>query len=85
MICSPNKHFFSFSNKQTLDKNRKIFRPTDPNIFPHVSGNTGNFFRPKVKHVLKFLYKFSQTRNPANLFYFFTTKEYIDPCILCVY
>ena len=26
-----------------LKKNKKNFRPTDPNIFRHVSGNTGNF------------------------------------------
>ena len=27
--------------------------------------------------------KFSHTLNWANLFYFFRTKEYIDPCIVC--
>ena len=26
-----------------LTKNKKNFRPTDPNIFRHVSGNTGIF------------------------------------------
>ena len=49
MIFSPNIQFLSFSNKQKLDKkikNKKIFRPTDRNVFRHVSGNTGIFFRP---------------------------------------
>ena len=52
MVFSPNIFFFIFSNKQTLDKNKKIFRPTDPIFFRHVSGNT-DIFRPyfKVLHV----------------------------------
>ena len=29
-----------------MTKNKMNFRPTDFNIFRHVSGNTGNFFRP---------------------------------------
>ena len=32
-----------------LTKNKKNFRPTDPNIFRHYSGNTGIFFRPNSK------------------------------------
>ena len=64
MIFSPNKHFFfvSFSNEQKLDKRKKkkkkkkkkkIFRPTDPNLFRHVSGNTGifNFFFIPNKYI----------------------------------
>ena len=32
-----------------------------------------------------FWYKFSHTRNQANLFYIFRTKQYFDPDIICIY
>ena len=33
MIFNPNTQFLSFSNKQKFDKNKKIYRPTDPIFF----------------------------------------------------
>ena len=43
---SPKKQFSLKSAYKKLTKNKKNIRPTDPNIFWHVSGNTGIFFRP---------------------------------------
>ena len=43
------------------------------------------YYWHKVKHILKFWYKFSNTLNQANLFYFFRTKVYLDPTIVCSY
>ena len=36
----------------------------------------------KVNHILKIWYKFSYTKTQANLFYFFSTKEFSDPSML---
>ena len=39
--CNPEKHFRLILLDKSLYKNKlKIFRPTDPNFFRHVSGNT---------------------------------------------
>ena len=40
---SPKKQLCPEISIQNVSKNNKNFRPTDPNIFRHVSGNTGNF------------------------------------------
>ena len=41
---APKNNFALKSAYKNLTKNKKNFRPTDPNIFWHVSGNTGIFF-----------------------------------------
>ena len=47
MIFSPSKHFLSFSNKQKLDKNKKIFRlPTL--IFFGMLAETRVFFLSRI-------------------------------------
>ena len=42
-IWAPRSNFALKSAYKKLTKNKKNFRPTDPNIFRHVSGNTGIF------------------------------------------
>ena len=43
-VWAPRSNFALKSVCKKLTKNTKNFRPTDPNIFRHVSGNTGIFF-----------------------------------------
>ena len=42
-IWTPRSNFALKSAYKKLTKNKKNFRPTDPNIFRHVSGNMGIF------------------------------------------
>ena len=43
-IWAPRSNFALKSAYKKLAKNKKNFRTTDPNIFQHVSGNTGICF-----------------------------------------
>ena len=68
-------------NERTYERKGENYIP----ICINVKGIITKMYTIGIKLSI-FWYKFSShTQSQANLFYFFRTKEYFDPSILCIY